>query len=99
MKQWLIDFLIRSDGAFNIRAANKAWWAKRNLENKYSELLKLTAFLPTTASIHERVVCVLSNITTLPICKVCKTPVKMHKKKYSTYCSTTCSANCPEKQQ
>lgn len=67
----------------------------------YSELLAFSYFLPTTASIKTRLWHFEHNVTSIPSCKCCPTPVTWRKEygDYNVYCSSKCAHNDEEMKQ
>lgn len=58
----------------------------------YLTLLDLTNFLPQSSGIGERVYCLSMNITSVPLCNCCNTPVVFDssRRTYPLYCSNHC---------
>lgn len=87
--------IITADGNVNKQA--------QRMLNKYNNtkqnLFTQTSFLPIEATILERIYCIRNSITSLPVCKVCNSPVSFNrgKKTYNTYCPNTKTKSCASK--
>lgn len=94
-------FLIRNeDNSFRISNGKSAYWLKREESRGFIyRVSELTYFLPEISSLHERLYCLVNNITSLKDnrikCIVCgnKRIFKSFSKGYSRYCSKKCLYN------
>ena len=69
---------------------------RANYKSQYLQLMQYTDFLPQSASLKNRIYCVLHDLFDIPMCKKCgQVKVKWYRQKnqYCQYCSSKCSAN------
>lgn len=97
LKEWLLKNTIRTDSFYNNRCSSVSWWNKH--PDEYQNLLEETSFFNDSVGIKERVYAILDDTFSIPVCKGCGKPVKLHKREYSQYCSLTCGANNKETQE
>lgn len=98
-KETLIYFkvFLNKQETLSINPAHKRLIEKNQLIDL---ILDSTSFLLDTPSLYERLYCIKHDIKQLPLCNVCKTPIKFSegKKRYSNFCRT-CSQKNPTVRQ
>lgn len=84
----------------NNRVTLKSWWVNRGVDTIYDDILAQTTFLDIYApSFAERIYCIMNDLSSRPVCKVCSGQVSFHNYQsgYWNHCSQKCSTQSTER--
>ena len=97
-KDFIDQNLLTSNGGLNNRVCILTWWDNKNFLAKLNDLYNITDFLPSEATISERLYCVYKDIKYRSLC-YCGNFANFNSFKlgYYTYCSAYCATQHPDR--
>lgn len=100
LQEQVKEKLLKKDNFNFLKGRSRVSYLSKHYPKMLADIYKYTSFLPTEASLIERLVCIKEGYTSRAIC-ICSNFLKFHKgsKKYLTFCSSKCPENIKHVQE
>ncbi len=102
MSNDVLEFLISHkvvNPAKHYKTNNNIHMILANNQEIIEQIQLATHFIPNDRSVHERLFCIINNITHIPLCRHCGIPTTYNKnrKLYNTFCTNDCATHSEQR--